>query len=374
MPNPSAHEPPPTPLHAPYDLLEPLRRPEQAVAEALIGYRFNHAEWLTLALTHSSATTANGLNNERIEFLGDSILGLVVAEHLVRTQPGAPEGDLTRYRSMVVNTHTLAKVMRGMIAFMLDGEYREAFGSDGPADAELVHDAHDAEEPRLLRRVSMRSLLRLGRGIPTNKELPSRIWANMFEAIVGAIYLDAGLPEARSFVMRMLEGPITSVSAPGIETNHKSLLQHITQKFLAGSVRYQVTGQSGPDHEKVFEIQVKIQDRGFAPARGKSKREAEQAAACLALNALAADWERYVTNGLAAPQELSIYAPGAQQRSVLPISGDFSGTVALPAVPAGGGFAEFPGMASAGAGVPPWLHPAGSASPTAAPVAAAGAT
>ncbi|HTL52502.1 MAG TPA: ribonuclease III domain-containing protein [Planctomycetota bacterium] len=316
---------------APLELLAPLTRAEQSVAEALIGHRFSKPEWLALALTHSSATNASGLNNERIEFLGDSILGLVVAEHLVRTKPSAPEGELTRYRSMVVNTHTLAEVMRGMLAFMEEDEFQQVFGATGRGNEPIgpeggsahathashgVHGAHGSqgghgshshEDGRTLRRVSMRSLLRLGRGIPANKELPSRIWANMFEAIAGAIYLDAGLDESRRFVMRMLEPMILSVTSPGIETNHKSLLQHITQKFLGGSVRYLVAGQSGPDHEKIFEIQVKVHDHLFDTAQGKSKREAEQAAALLALQALANDWGRFVINGMPRPSELLTY-------------------------------------------------------------------
>lgn len=292
-----------------FELLAPLSRQEQAIAEALIGYRFKRPEWLALALTHSSATTAQGLNNERIEFLGDSILGLVVAEYLIHTRPTAPEGDLTRFRSMVVNTHTLAKVMRSLMAFVLDSEYRQVFTDDSAVAGDLVHEGHGTEDSKLLRRISMRALLRLGRGIPANKELPSRIWANMFEAIVGAIYLDSGLAEARDFVLRMLDSSIAAVTAPGIETNHKSLLQHVTQKYLGGAVRYQIIGQSGPDHEKVFEIQVKILDYSFPAARGKSKREAEQAAANLALTVLAADWETHVVNGLQLPEELLLYLP-----------------------------------------------------------------
>ncbi|MCI0341067.1 MAG: ribonuclease III [Planctomycetales bacterium] len=221
--------------------------PLQACEEAL-GHRFRDPGLLRLALTHSSAKVAGLPSNERLEFLGDSVLGLLVSEHLYRTRPDAAEGDLTRSKSALVSSRTLAQVGRAL----------------------AVH-----------------RFLTVGKGIRSARALPRSVRANAVEAILGAIFLDGGIEAARAAVARILADGGTGAS-PG-ERNWKAELQHLAQTAHGATPTYRVIVEEGAPHSRSFVVVARIGEREFAPARGRSKKAAEQAAARRALEALGGD-------------------------------------------------------------------------------------
>lgn len=212
-----------------------------------IGYLFQDPSLLERALTHPSSTAEDGRDNERMEFLGDSVVNLCVAQGLYERYPDWTEGDLTQVKSSVVSTTGLAKA-----AASLD----------------------------------LRKVARFGKGLPQNEPLPPSVYANLFEAVAAAVYLDGGLEAARAFMLRIL-GPEMRVAAEnGGEPNPKSQLQHVAQKQCGITPHYRLVAASGPDHDKVFEVSAYVGRHAFPSASGRSKKEAEQAAAKLALQAL----------------------------------------------------------------------------------------
>lgn len=228
---------------------QPMDADEQnAIAcEEALGYRFTDRALLQLALTHSSLRDEWTESNERMEFLGDSVLGLAVAEHLFCGHPDLPEGVLTRIRSQVVSRDALTG---------------------------------------LARQLKLRRFLRVGRGIRKTRTLPPSLLANAVEAVIGAIYLDAGFETAREHVLQWL-GPVLDDAASGQKTkNHKAALQQVTQRLFGCTPCYAVVEASGPDHDKEFMIQVEIEDRTFPAGRGPNKKSAEQRAARIALRDL----------------------------------------------------------------------------------------
>jgi ribonuclease-3 len=214
---------------------------------ASVGYQFRDPGLLLRALTHSSSVVEPDLDNERLEFLGDAVVSLAVSECLYLRFPGWDEGDLTQVKSTVVSTVRLAERARSM---------------------------------------GLREHMRLGKGLRNDEELPLSIYANMFEAIVGAIYLDGGLAAAQSFVLTSLSEDIESESACIGETNYKAHLQQKAQKLLGMAPHYRVVSERGPDHGKVFEVQACVGGRSFPPGNGRTKKDAEQAAAAAALEVL----------------------------------------------------------------------------------------
>jgi len=218
----------------------------RALEEAL-EVSFRNPELPLLALVHSSAKDATLPCNERMEFLGDSVLGLVVSEHLFRLFPDHAEGELSAVKSVVVSATSLAASAKtlGLAEFVI-----------------------------------------LGKGILQRKVIPDSVLANATEALVAAIYIDQGLEAARAFVLRILGGRIEEVIANRHEQNWKSLLQQHTQKHLATVPVYRVVGESGPDHEKNFEVMVEVEGKTFGPGLGKTKKDAEQSAARKAMEGL----------------------------------------------------------------------------------------
>lgn len=212
-----------------------------------IGYLFSDPSLLERALTHPSATNEDHRDNERMEFLGDSVVNLCVAQALYERYPCWTEGDLTQVKSTVVSTTGLAR----------------------------------AGESLGLRDVAM-----FGKGLPIGQPLPASVYANLFEAVAAAVYLDGGLAAARSFVLRVLGPEMFTVAENGGEPNPKSQLQQIVQKHWSVTPSYCVLNTTGPDHDKVFEISAKICERQFPPGTGRSKKEAEQCAARFALEVL----------------------------------------------------------------------------------------
>ncbi|MBB6173070.1 ribonuclease-3 [Nocardiopsis mwathae] len=206
---------------------------------------------LTRALTHRSyAYEKGGLpTNERLEFLGDSVLGLVVTDTLFREHPDLPEGQLAKLRAAVVNMRALADVARSLDI----GRY-----------------------------------IRLGRGEEgTGGRDKSSILADTLEAIIGAVYLDRGLDEASKLVHRLFDPLIATASGLGAGLDWKTSLQELTASELLGVPEYHVD-ESGPDHQKTFRATVRVAGEDYGLGQGRSKKEAEQQAAESAWKAIRA--------------------------------------------------------------------------------------
>ncbi|MBE7464022.1 MAG: ribonuclease III [Planctomycetes bacterium] len=212
-----------------------------------IGYCFQRPELLERALTHPSSTAEEHTDNERMEFLGDAVVNLCVGQALYERYPHWNEGKLTQVKSAVVSTVCLARA-------------GESLG--------------------------LRDVGRLGKGLPVDEPLPPSVYANLFEAVAAAVYLDSGLEAARAFVLRILGAELRAVAENGCETNYKSTLQQLAQKYVNMTPHYRMINATGPDHGKTFEVVAVIGQRRFPPGMGKSKKEAEQAAARRALEVL----------------------------------------------------------------------------------------
>jgi ribonuclease-3 len=219
--------------------------------EAVLGYRFEYPDRLERALTHRSHRQgAGGIDNERLEFLGDRVLGLVASEQLYESFPNWDSGKLSK---------GLAKLV----------------------SASSIHTA--------ARRLKLGRHLRLGPGEEkTGGREKLRLLADAYEAIVGAIYLDAGLSAAAAFLRRTLLIPALQNGVEGLERpDHKSALQEWLQRRGLTTVEYKIRGESGPQHQKMFEVEVWHDGRRLSSSHGRSKKEAEQSAARTALEGLA---------------------------------------------------------------------------------------
>jgi len=228
-----------------------LAVPDLGPLTARIGHVFDDPGLLVQALSHRSwCAEAGGLpSNERLEFLGDAVLGLVVAEHCYRTYPELPEGSLAKVRAAVVNTHVLAQVA-------LELEL---------GDMVLLGRGEDASG---------------GRNKPS-------ILANAVEAVIGAVYLDRGWDAAAAFILRLLDRRITdSAAGPGAE-DYKTRLQEFVMRRVGELPRYEVHG-TGPDHARRYSAQVFVGGSPTGSGEGRSKKDAEQSAARAAWFALAA--------------------------------------------------------------------------------------
>jgi ribonuclease-3 len=231
--------------------------------EARIGYRFRDLRLLVQALTHSSIKTLDNPSNERLEFLGDSVLGLVMTEFLYNFFQDCDEGELTQIKSVVVSTAVLA------------GESE---------------------------RLGLGDVYNVGKGVTRRQRLSPALLANVFEAVVAAIYKDGGLEEARRFVLRNIYHQVLAVSADRHEKNYKSLLQQWAQKELNVMPTYRVVSEKGPDHLKFFEVVAMVGDRKYGVGRGRAKKEAEQVAARETLKLLLGDGAAAAVEHGAAPQ------------------------------------------------------------------------
>lgn len=195
-----------------------------------------------LALTHRSYAYENGglPTNERLEFLGDSVLGVVVTDHLYTTHPDLSEGELAKLRAAVVNARALARVARGL--------------GVGP-------------------------LVRLGRGeVTTGGHDKSSILADTMEALIGATYLAHGIEGARLLVHELFDPLMAEAAQLGAGLDWKTSVQELAATVGVGVPRYDVT-ESGPDHDKRFEAMIVIGELRFGPGRGRNKKQAEQEAA-----------------------------------------------------------------------------------------------
>lgn len=209
-----------------------------------IGYSFKKVELLAAALTHASSADQRKDSNERMEFLGDAVLALVVCEELYRRLPDALEGEMTKIKSAVVSRRTCARV----------------------AD-----------------RLNLAAHLLLGQGMEADEHLPRSLAAAVLEALIAAIYLDGGIDPAREFIMRAMGPELDAAASSEHHFNYKSQLQQYAQRRLNQTPQYDLLDEKGPDHSKCFEIAVTIGSRQFPSAWGPNKKEAEQKAARLAL-------------------------------------------------------------------------------------------
>ncbi|QIP84436.1 ribonuclease III [Streptomyces sp. Tu 2975] len=232
--------------------------------EGRLGYQLESA-LLVRALTHRSYAYENGglPTNERLEFLGDSVLGLVVTDTLYRTHPDLPEGQLAKLRAAVVNSRALAEVGRGL---------------------------------------ELGSFIRLGRGEEgTGGRDKASILADTLEAVIGAVYLDQGLDAASELVHRLFDPLIEKSSNLGAGLDWKTSLQELTAAEGLGVPEYLVT-ETGPDHEKTFTAAARVGGVSYGTGTGRSKKEAEQQAAESAWREIRADADRRLAAAKAAAE------------------------------------------------------------------------
>lgn len=222
-------------LTAPADILDDCQR--------TLDYRFQRPELLRSALTHASRADARVLSNERMEFLGDAVLGLVVCERLYEHFPDYLEGDMTKIKSEVVSRKTCAGISR---------------------------------------KLGIERFLLLGKGM--SFATPASVLADVFEALVAAIYLDGGLEPAKKFILDHMGPEIDAVAENAQAGNHKSVLQQLAQREYGATPAYQLLDEKGPDHSKCFKIAAVIGSHYFTGAWGRNKKEAEQKAALNAIH------------------------------------------------------------------------------------------
>ncbi len=212
--------------------------------QRIIDYKFKDPARLELSLRHASAAPTRLESNERLEFLGDVILGMVVCERLFKKHPDLEEGEMTKVKSTVVSRNTCAKISKSL---------------------------------------ALCSQLTLGKGMPAPSKLPSSVSGAVFEAVIGAIYLDGGLQSARKFILKHVQPYIDEALANDHQCNYKSMLQQAIQRKWNTTPEYKVLDEKGPDHSKCFEIGVVIRHKHYPTAWGNSKKTAEQEAARRAL-------------------------------------------------------------------------------------------
>ena len=227
-------------------------------AQKTIQYVFIHPALLEEALTHKSHLQGKQgealKDNERLEFLGDAVLGLIISEYLAKTYPDLTEGDLSQTRAQLVRQSSLAQAAR---------------------------------------RLELGSLFRLGRGEErTHGREKSSLLANTLEAVIAAVYLDGGLGPARAFVLKALEDKLRALDQSNLQASwqdYKSQLQEWCQQKCFTIPEYRLVSESGPDHEKVFDVEVSIQGVIRGRGIGYNKKSAEQEAAKYAYSRVSHD-------------------------------------------------------------------------------------
>jgi ribonuclease-3 len=224
--------------------------PDYERCQQRIGYRFQSEQMLEASLTHASGADHRLSSNERLEFLGDAILGLVVCEHLYREFPEYLEGDLTKLKSIVVSRLTCAKISQAL---------------------------------------GLREFLILGKGMTTHPAVPPSVLSDVLESLIAAIYLDGGMEPAREFVMTYFGPEVEAAAAGESGGNYKSLLQQFAQREHGVTPTYHLLDEKGPDHSKCFKMAAQIGRQRFSPAWGRSKKESEQRAAHNAICELRGD-------------------------------------------------------------------------------------
>jgi ribonuclease III len=208
------------------------------------GYHFRNPDLLLGAMTHASSAQHRLSSNERLEFLGDAILGAVVCEMLYRRFPDYLEGDLTKIKSVVVSRLTLAK---------------------------------------LSQEAGLQDLLIMGKGMSVHAEIPLSLLADAFESLIAALYLDGGHNAAHDFIVQRIAPEIEQAAQGDNAMNYKSTLQQYAQREHGVTPNYLLLDEKGPDHSKCFQIAATVGKTRYQPAWGRNKKEAEQRAAQNAL-------------------------------------------------------------------------------------------
>jgi len=223
--------------------------------QKVIGYQFQDPVLLRGALTHASGANTRLASNERLEFLGDAVLGLVTCEQLFQRFPDYQEGDLTKIKSVVVSRRTCARISRLL---------------------------------------NLGDFLFLGKGMNVHTAVPASLLADVFESLVAAIYLDGGLEAAKRFILQYVGPEIEHVAEGAYGGNFKSVLQQVAQREFGATPQYPMLDEKGPDHSKCFKVAAVIGRQTYAAAWGRNKKEAEQKAAMNALAQINGDpvpWE-----------------------------------------------------------------------------------
>ena len=212
--------------------------------ESIVGYHFADSALLKRVFVHSSVANHRLESNERLEFLGDSVLGLIACQRIFNLYPDLLEGDMTKIKSAAVSRRTCAKIAKSL---------------------------------------GLPKLLILGKGMQGQAALPQSLSAAVLEAIIGALYLDGGFEAAEGFLLPLLDPIIETAAESGHQQNFKSVLQQYAQQQLDRSPGYRTLDEKGPDHAKCFKVCVEIGEQQFEPVWGQSKKLAEQQAALSAL-------------------------------------------------------------------------------------------
>lgn len=226
------------------------------LCQARIGYRFQDQELLKCALTHASGAASRLTSNERLEFLGDSVLGFTICEWLFRKHTEYLEGELTQIKSAVVSRRICARVSHAL---------------------------------------QLEECLILGKGMQQGTTgVPRSLLSDVYESLIAAIYLDGGFEPAREFILRTMHEELHKAVLGHSIGNHKSALQQLAQREHGAAPVYRLYGETGPDHCKTFQIAAEIKNRKFTPAWGRTKKDAEQKAAGNALAELKGEAAPYV--------------------------------------------------------------------------------
>ncbi len=210
----------------------------------LLGYQFNNPALLREAFTHSSLADDRLDSNERLEFMGDCVLSMVICRTLYERFPTYQEGDLTKIKSMLVSRKTCA---------------------------------------RLANELGLTAFLRVGKGTDKTRAINGSIAAGCLEAVIAAIYFDGGMDAAEQFILRRFRTLFEEVDADQHQNNFKSLLQQYCQRVFNRTPYYELLDEKGPDHNKCFEVGVFVDHQRFPSAWGVTKKDAEQLAARNAL-------------------------------------------------------------------------------------------
>ncbi len=215
----------------------------------IAGYKFNNPEFLMTALTHTSYSNEKKVeSNQRMEFLGDGVVGLVIGEYVYTTFPGMPEGELTKIRAGIVCEKGLVKCAE---------------------------------------KIGLGKMLRLGKGEEmSGGRIRASNLEDAFEAVVGAVFIDSDFETAKKFVLGCMEGIISEmVKQDGIEDS-KTALQELCQRKGSCAIEYRIINEDGPDHAKIYTVEVMVNGRKEGTGKGRSKKDAEQHAAKCALGNL----------------------------------------------------------------------------------------
>lgn len=227
--------------------LDPEMLAQLESCEKRIGYKFSDKPLLREALTHASGALHRLVSNERLEFLGDAILGAVVCDLLFHQYTEYLEGDLTKIKSIVVSRLTCAKISESL---------------------------------------GLQEFLIIGKGMTTHPSVPVSLLADVFESLIAGVFLDGGKDAAWEFVTKFVEPEIELAVGGETGGNYKSLLQQLAQREHGSTPTYQLLDEKGPDHSKCFKIAARIGSQKYQPAWGRNKKEAEQRAARNALSQL----------------------------------------------------------------------------------------